>query len=466
MKRIDDATAVLLCGGANARLGYPKEMLRADGDPLAVKMARRLGALFPKVMISTNRPERLRHLVDVPLIEDDIKGVGPLGGMLSALRRAETKWLFFIACDMPGASDDAIVHLMEEAERSPHPAAMAVVGGRVQPVFCTVESRLAPMLGELMKDERSRAILALFDRSGVEKVDFSGWPPWTFADIDSPDDLWILRRFYRDVEPLPVRFEPIIRTGESSERMDIVAEEWPVAIYANSIKLATVLCLPSALKEMAVGFACYLGLVRRAEDILNVEPDYDERRVRMELNVDIDLVRGAVRDLVTSSCGSSVFGRPVSVEGLASGTGESVIEVDSIIEWLKMLRAAAPTFEMTGATHQAAYCEENRMIYMYEDVGRHNALDKVLGRALMDGRNLEKGVLLATGRLSSEMVVKALRLNVPVVAGRSAVTTHALDLARDRGLTVIGFARAGRLNIYTHPERVAGLSGAHTEVER
>ena len=476
----EDTTAALLCGGGSARLGYPKEMLRVDGEPLAVKLVRRLRTMFPRVVVSTNRPARLRHLLEVSQIPDERDGLGPLGGMLSVLHRAETPHVLFLPCDMPGIGEEAMAHLLAVARRSHHPAAMAVVDGRPEPVFSVMETRLVPTLEDLLADCSGRAIRALFDRTGVCEVAFTGRPELTFADIDSPDDIRVLGHFYHDVEPLPVQFGMITRVGGRGERhapadagaasaagppsasqaaprrRDIVACEWPVKIHANSVELATVLCLPQALREMAVGFACYLGLVRRREEVVSVEPDYRLRSVRMELDVDPERLRGAERGLVTSSCGSSLFGTPVTVEERMSAGGGTVVAAESILAWLNGLRAASPVFEMTGATHQAAYCEGERLLYLYEDVGRHNAVDKVLGRALLDGRDLGRGVLLATGRISSEMVTKAMRLKVPVVAGRAAVTTHAIDLADERGITVVGFARGGRLNIYTRPGRIAG----------
>ena len=89
-----------------------------------------------------------------------------------------------------------------------------------------------------------------------------------------------------------------------------------------------------------------------------------------------------------------------------------------------------------------------------EDIGRHNAVDRVIGEALVAGTDMSRGALLATGRLNAEMVVKALRRSVPVAATRSAVTSHAMRLAGERGVTLVGFARGGRLNAYTHPERI------------
>ena len=134
--------------------------------------------------------------------------------------------------------------------------------------------------------------------------------------------------------------------------------------------------------------------------------------------------------------------------------GRFVVSRTHVLESLRGLRAMAPAFSVTGGTHQAAFSDGTGVRIFFEDIGRHNALDKVIGKALLDDRDISRGVLVSTGRLSSEMVVKALRQRVPVLASRSAVTTNSIRLARESGLTLVGFARGDRMNIYSAPDRV------------
>ena len=113
-----------------------------------------------------------------------------------------------------------------------------------------------------------------------------------------------------------------------------------------------------------------------------------------------------------------------------------------------------PVFSRSGATHQAAFTDGERVRLFFEDIGRHSAVDKIVGSALLAGMDLSQGALISTGRLSSEMVVKAARQGVGVLASPSAVTTNSVQLARKYGVTLVGFARGGRANVYTLPERV------------
>ncbi|MFO8008028.1 MAG: formate dehydrogenase accessory sulfurtransferase FdhD, partial [Candidatus Brocadiia bacterium] len=130
------------------------------------------------------------------------------------------------------------------------------------------------------------------------------------------------------------------------------------------------------------------------------------------------------------------------------------IRAEHILCVLRRLRVMAPVFQMTGATHQAAFTNGPNVLHFEEDIGRHNAVDKVLGRCLMQRTDTRSGALLVTGRVNGEMVLKALRQGVPVVAGRGAATARAVDLARERRLTLVGFARGDRMNIYSAPERI------------
>ncbi len=235
---------------------------------------------------------------------------------------------------------------------------------------------------------------------------------------------------------------------------DRVAEEWPVAIYVNGAKLVTVLCTPSGLQELALGFVAYLSLAKSLDDIRSVAEDRAGKRVLLEMDVDDDQIRRAMQLIVTSTCGANLYGSQLPVlvnDALESGFR---VRASHILECMRSLRSMAPVFKLTGCTHQAAFSDGQAICIFFEDIGRHNAVDKIVGRALMEGRDLSQGVLVTTGRISSEMVLKAVRQRVPVLASRSAPTAHAVRLSAKHGLTLVGFARGSRLNVYTFPDRV------------
>lgn len=450
-KVTDQIEAFLLCGGGSRRLGYPKEMLRVDGEPLAAKMVQRLKEAFASVSVVSNRPEFLRYCLDVPVYQDEFRDSGPLAGLHAALAYAVARKCFILACDMPLVHNGLVRFIADRALQSDAPAVIAGAGGRRQPLCGVFDVQLLPLIERHLSESSEKSVNGFVETVGTEVVEVPPRDAGCFRDIDTPEDVAILSEAFEDVEPLPVSSVPVSSGKRDS---DIVAEEWPVAVYVNSLKLVTVLCLPTALRELGVGLAAYLGLVRSKDDILAVGVDYRARRVEMELAVGESQIRKAAQLLVTSTCGANVYGPQLPVTEVSERPGQFRVARTHVLECIRGMRAMAPVFSVTGGTHQAAFSDGRSVQMFFEDIGRHNAVDKVVGRALMEGRDLSSGLLVSTGRLSSEMVVKAVRREVPILASRSAVTTNAIRLAGKYGLTLVGFARADRVNVYTEPRRV------------
>jgi FdhD protein len=125
---------------------------------------------------------------------------------------------------------------------------------------------------------------------------------------------------------------------------------------------------------------------------------------------------------------------------------------------MNLLPEAQPIFQETGGTHAVALVSPDGDVFLAaEDVGRHNAMDKVIGRAVFERRDLTQLVALLSGRISFEMALKCIRAGIPILSAVSAPTTIALELAQALNLTLVGFARGDRMNIYTHPERLTDL---------
>jgi FdhD protein len=163
----------------------------------------------------------------------------------------------------------------------------------------------------------------------------------------------------------------------------------------------------------------------------------------------------ARRFYTTSSCGICGKGALEEVEAIAPPVSGSVTLDRALLAELPD-RLSQPTFERTGGLHATGLFDAaGTPVAVREDVGRHNAMDKVIGWALLDGRlPLSEGVLCVSGRLAFELVQKTARAGAPILVGVGAPTSLAVELAEDRGITLAGFARGGRINVYTHPERV------------
>jgi FdhD protein len=235
---------------------------------------------------------------------------------------------------------------------------------------------------------------------------------------------------------------------------DEVAVEDPLEIRVDSEPLAVTMRTPGHDEELALGFLYGEGLIdgpRRAE------PTEDFAANTIEVEGPLRRDPGRRRFYTTSSCG--VCGKG-ALEELAV---ESPPPPDGPIVPREVLaslpdRLEQPGFEHTGGLHATGLFEPaGRLLLAREDVGRHNAMDKVIGRALLDGiMPLGERILCVSGRLSFELVQKAAVAGAPILVGVGAPSSLAVSLAEDRGMTLAGFARAGRVNVYTHPERVTG----------
>jgi FdhD protein len=262
----------------------------------------------------------------------------------------------------------------------------------------------------------------------------------------------------------PARVLKVNAAGSAREVEDVIAREEPLEIRVEGRAVAVVMRTPGHDEELAAGFLVSEGVVKSARDILEVSqcPSVNNEHGNV---VDV-LLGGAVVNwdhltrhvFSASSCGicgktslESVFGQFAAVE-------PSNWQITP--EWLsalpERLRAAQPTFAQTGGLHACAvFDRQGEILCVREDVGRHNALDKILGFALMNGLlPLRDHVLLLSGRVSFEMMQKALAAGIPLVAAISAPSSLAVDFAQTSGQTLVGFLRGETMNVYAHAERL------------
>jgi len=235
---------------------------------------------------------------------------------------------------------------------------------------------------------------------------------------------------------------------------DEVAIEEPLEIRVGGRPLAVTMRTPGHDEELTLGFLYGEGLIDGPRD---AGPTVDFAANTIEVEGPLAREPGERRFYTTSSCGVCGKGAIEEVTVLSAPVPEGPTIPRALVARLPDL-LEQPTFEHTGGLHAAGLFEPNgRLILAREDVGRHNALDKVVGRALLDGMiPLGERVLCVSGRLSFELVQKAAVAGGPILVGVGAPSSLAVSLADERGITLCGFARRGRVNVYTHPERIGG----------
>jgi FdhD protein len=238
----------------------------------------------------------------------------------------------------------------------------------------------------------------------------------------------------------------------SRERWDSssvhVPSEMALAIYVNRQQLVTILCTPSKLNCLVLGFLYAEGIISGMNDVASLRVCEEDSMAEVTLK-DPNSKLPTHRTL-TSGCGG----------GATFKTQEQKVDSDvvlapqEVLALMKGLQEEMELYRLCGGVHASALCDTKNLLVVAEDIGRHNTLDKIQGECLLKEISTKDRLLLSTGRLSSEMLLKAAKMQVPVVVSRHSITGSAVSLAHDLGIALVGHARGSRLSVYSHPERL------------
>jgi FdhD protein len=231
-------------------------------------------------------------------------------------------------------------------------------------------------------------------------------------------------------------------------------KEYPLALTVNGVELATLIASPHDLHYLVAGFLRMQGLIRAPGDLLTLS-------VCQEFGAASARIRGeaptGLSPTLTSGCGAGVSfhvpgaaGKPVQIPSAGP-----LCPPDALFSAMAALARAAESYRSSGGIHSAAVSDGERLLLFAEDIGRHNTLDRIAGEALLRGIDLSGRILAASGRVSSEMAAKAASLGISVIASRTSPTDLAARICEELGITLVGYVRGRRFNVYAHPERIA-----------
>lgn len=226
--------------------------------------------------------------------------------------------------------------------------------------------------------------------------------------------------------------------------------ETPVSLTVNGQVLITLMCTPTDLEALAVGFLFNEGIVKNREevDLVQVCPHGDN--VDVWLNHPVEQPKQWRR---TSGCSGGATA--VILEGLHPELRNGfVLEPCTINRLVEMLTNTQELYREVGGVHTSILSDGERVVVSAEDVGRHNSLDKIAGRCLLNSIDLPRRILVTTGRISSEMIQKAARIGASIVISRTSATSLSVKMAEKWNITLIGYARRDQFIVYTHPERI------------
>ena len=241
--------------------------------------------------------------------------------------------------------------------------------------------------------------------------------------------------------------------------LDNVVTEWPVTIMLNGEEFATLVCSPGDIEDLAIGYLASEGVLANYGSLLDLS--YDDRAGIVYADIDgVDawIKESGSKRYLTSCCGKSrqsfVFYSDARTTR-AIDSREVRITYTACIGMMDDMQKQSALFRETGGVHNAAlFGSDGTLSLLRMDIGRHNALDKLYGYCLRNGVPMEGKVLAFSGRVSSEVLLKAAKMRCEVLLSKSAATDLAIELAGELGITVVGFIRNRSLNVYSHPERI------------
>ncbi len=250
---------------------------------------------------------------------------------------------------------------------------------------------------------------------------------------------------------------PCIRIdGDRSETtMHDVVEEIPVALFVNGRHAMTAMMSPVNLEDFVTGYMFTEQIIKSPDEIESIK--IEKNRVSV-ITGNLFKVLGPKKTILSGCGGSTSY---IDADKLPKIKSDFMISAGKIQEMIKTV-LDSDIHHTTGGIHVVALAGKDKTFSVAVDIGRHNALDRVIGFGLRNGIDLSQTIVISSGRISSEMVRKCLIANIPVIVSRSATTTLSVEIAEKTGLTVIGFARGAKMNIYTHAQRVKGIASVTT----
>ena len=449
-------TAVILAGGKSTRMGFDKESLVINGQRLLYALHGSLSTRFDQIIVVSNTLD-VCCADGFEVVRDDLPGLGPLGGIHAGLMAAKSRYSYVLACDMPHLNMDYVSFMQSQL---PPPkqeiSALATAFGRhIEPFNAFYNKCLVDSI-RTYADGGQRSLTGFLRAQQAVLIDeatarrFS--PDWSmFANINTPEDYASMAE--RNESMTGVKSTRVKKIGplESSYCDDLVVEEVPLKILVNGNNYATLMCTPSAMEYLVIGFLVSNGLIVDLSDILSLEIDQETAVAKVVLG---SYVAPDERErAITSGCGKGEIYLEV-IKYCPYNNSDISIPAETLLAHISRFNKMSDLFQQTGGVHSGAICSRDAILLFHEDIGRHNAVDKLIGEALSRQISLADKILLTSGRLSSEILLKAARQSIPVIVSRSAPTALAVELAARVNITLIGFARGNRMNVYAGDARV------------
>lgn len=442
-------SAIILAGGKSTRMKFNKEYIKINNQYLVHTMIDTLSQEFDEIIIVSDNITHYKNY-NVIVVQDILKGSTPIIGLHSGLIHSTNKYNYVVACDMPNINTQYIQYL--KSCITGKQAYVTKQNNFIEPFNAIYHDSITSNIEHFIQNKQYgfQRLIRTLDTHYINEKDILSYQTEgnMFLNINSEKDLLDRNNIYA---PITKSFTiHKISDGESYQKEDQVITEFPLRLFINNQFHSMIMITPKDIEFMVLGYLHSAMLIHDLSDIkeLTINLRDKETRVMLCTKIHKHIHKG---DIISSACTSN----PLALEDslLPLVTKESSYSLTSILDFVSSFNKESILFKETGGVHSVSLVTNSDQI-LFEDIGRHNAVDKACGYILKNNLKQQSHYLITSGRISSDIVLKAALMNIELIVSRSAPTALAINLAKKLNITCIGFARGNNLNIYTHARRV------------
>ncbi|MBU1019705.1 MAG: formate dehydrogenase accessory sulfurtransferase FdhD [Firmicutes bacterium] len=441
-------TVIILAGGQSKRMGYDKEFLKIDGEYLIYRQIELLRQMFDEIIVVSKNDEFYQGK-DVKVVHDILPYQTPLTGLHAGLVNSSSEYSFLIACDMPSINLDYIKMVQEMI--SSDLAYVSEVNGYFEPFQAVYSKKLVKLIEKfILSSQKFQSFIQSIDSKTVinpeRYFEFK-----IFQNLNTVEDV----SMYNQADHAYEEFEIIKHFEDTSlSQNDFVINEFPITLFINHQKFITFLMTPKYIEELIIGYLKSEKIIDHLSDITSLKIDLEQYRVEVILQNEIELSTTNKDKILSSGCGvGTKYHEDIDHILIDAIFSDYRISYQDIIRSSRELNKKSGLFNLTGGVHSCLFYYGEQSFYV-EDIGRHNAVDKVVGFILKNKINTKETYIISSGRISSDMLLKCAVIGIPIVLSRSAPTSLAIKLAEKLGITLIGFVRGSKYNVYTNSQRI------------
>ncbi len=442
-------SAIILAGGNSKRMKYNKEYIKLGDTYLIHQQIEKLLTIFSEVIVVSNHPKHYENL-NVKVVKDLLKGKTPIIGLHAGLVHSSNDYNYVIACDMAFINLDFINYLISLVDN--HDAYVPKYNNYIEP-FNAIYSKNIIKTIETFLEAGNYGFQNLVKQLNTyyineQKVNFYQQEMDMFKNIndeaDLLDDYLKVTSSYHNLDVTK------IVNQEAFHIKDKVITEYPLTIYVNHHYYSTMMITPNNIEFLVLGYLHSEFAFKTLFEVKTLTLDLENFRCDVLLNHELQKRNTTRLEIISSACGNRFN---LSEKALPIIKQNHRFKLLEILEEAAVFNKESILFKETGGVHSVELVYGDTKV-LFEDIGRHNAVDKVVGYLLKNKIERDDIYIVTSGRISSDILLKAALIKISLIVSRSAPTSLAVKLADKLGITVIGFARGNKLNIYSHEDRM------------